>query len=192
MDLVNVLRQANEIVREAGLPEPIQPIAFWKVCDALLGDAQPSATSESDPVNWNRTDLEDGEDSANQRIAEKLDIPVDRVRDIYFMDGNSLGLALPSGALSKSMSEGARQIALLIVVGRQAAQMESDGWTHSSEIRKVCDHYGKFDVGNFGKTLRAMADVFQIKGTGTSRQVRPRQLAYERAAALIQELAEDR
>ncbi len=90
------------------------------------------------------------------------------------------------------MSEGARQIATLIVVGRQAAQLESDGWTHSSEIRKVCDHYGKFDAGNFGKTLRAMEDIFQIKGSGTNREVRARQLAYEKAAALMQDLSGDR
>lgn len=133
--------------------------------------------------------LKDGtEVSAMSLIAGKLNLPTDRVGEVYFLDGEELGLSVSSSTLATSKTEATRQIAVLIAAGRQAAGLEESGWTGAATIRSVCDHYGKFDTVNFGTTLKNMDDVFQIKGSGQNREVRVKVPGYERAAALIDQL----
>jgi hypothetical protein len=164
MDLPKAFMEARHAVEAANLPENMQSVAFEKALDVLLTQSTIDPTTragngslvESDDTEGSRT-----ETAVLERIAKRLGVAIDQIRQVYFLADDELGLSISSATLSGTTKEAARQIALLIAVGRQAGKLDSDGWTHASEIRRVCDHYGKFDVGNFGRTLREMDDVFQ-------------------------------
>ncbi len=192
MELVEALVEARRTIDAAELPQELRAPAFEAVLRILVGDvdlrslASPGAAEPSESAS---DEIRRGaEGDIMRRIAMKLGVPLEKVQQVYFLDGDSLGLSVPSSALSSAKKEATRQIAVLIAVGRTAAGLDETGWTPAAAIRKVCDDYGKFDVGNFGKTLRAMDDVFQVRGGGPSRQVRAKVPGFERAVALINEL----
>lgn len=194
MSITNLLIRAMQIVDEANLPPALQPIAFRKVLDLLSSSseaASAAAPSGRSSPSLTASPQEGMEGLVLDRIAKKLGVSTDQVRDVYFLESETLRLAVASSSFSKSVSEGARQIAILLAAGRQAGDLEPEGWTPSAVIRRACEEYGKFDVGNFGKTLSAMGDVFQMKGRGAAREVRMKVPGYERAARLIRELTKE-
>lgn len=192
MDVSKALQKAKVILEEASLPEHLQPVAFDKILESLLVSAglkgASSEVKDPAPPNHVESAKKGTEKSAVSLIAGKLGRPADRVGEVYFLDGEELGLGVSSSTLATSKTEATRQIAVLIAAGRQAAGLEESGWTPAAIIRAVCDHYGKFDTVNFGTTLKNMDDVFQIKGSGQSREVRVKVPGYERAAALVDQL----
>jgi hypothetical protein len=191
--LVELLKRAEEIVIKAEVSEDLRPTAFAKVFDSL---GSPTRSEEETPPTGTGSDPERAESSEQQskldshkdflgRIATKLQVSRESVDDVFYDDSGDLGISIASSRLAPSSKGGAKQLSLLVAAGRQAAGVD-DQWTRSEKLREVCQFYGKFDVGNYGKTLAGMDDVFQFKGKGLNREVRVKQPGFEQAGELIE------
>jgi hypothetical protein len=187
MDIRELLASAQREVDEAAVADDLRAVAFGKALDWLAEDAGGPKTRKPETRHRRRDGREGEVESPLERIADKLSVDLSRVQDVYFEDGEKLGIGVSTGKLKSGKKGGTEQLAVLVAAGRQAGGYD-DGWTHSREIRDVCTHFGKFDVGNFGKTLSGMGDYFQIKGKGQQREVKVKVPGYEEAARLINEL----
>lgn len=187
MEIRELLAAAQREVDQAGIAEDLRAVAFGKVFD-VLADETGGPGAEGRHVRKHRQGERNGEmQSALEKMADKLGVELSLVQGVYFEDEEKLGIGVSTNKLNSGKKGGTEQLALLLAAGRQAGGYD-DGWTASREIREVCTHFGKFDVGNFGKTLSGMGDYFQIKGKGQQREVKVKVPGYEEAARLIIEL----
>ena len=188
MEIRELLTAAQHEVDQAGVADDLRAVAFGKVFDLLVDEAGEPGTQGGHAKPRRRGEGDGEMQSPLGKIADKLDVEVSRVQDVYFDDEGKLGIGVSTSKLKSGKKGGTEQLALLLAAGRQAGGYD-DGWTHSREIREVCTHFGKFDVGNFGKTLSGMGDYLQIKGKGQQREVKVKIPGYEEATRLIIELA---
>lgn len=187
MDIRELLDSAQRAVDEAQVADDLRAVAFGRAFDWLAESAGRAQALELDRGDRRPERGRDEADSPLGKIADKLGVDLSRVEDVYFEDGEVLGIGVSSSKLKSGKKGGTEQLAVLLAAGRQAGGYD-DGWTHSREIRDVCTHFGKFDVGNFGKTISGMGDYFQIKGKAQQREVKVKVPGYEEAARLINEL----
>lgn len=178
MELPERLKKAAAIVEEAELPPEFRAAAFQKVLEEL----PPATEGERAPSETRRPKMR------LLAIAQRIEVPLEEVEEVYFEEGEDLGIAVASSRIDPSKAGGTKQLALLVAGGRQAAGLD-DEWTPSSEIRRWCHEFGRFDNANFAGALLEMQDLFQTRGSGRSREVKLRRVAFERLAALVRRLA---
>lgn len=187
MELEQALKRAAEIVENAKLPADLRATAFEKALDSLMGTssatsgasagsskpATPAAPTGSDPISL---------------IAKKLGTGTDVASEVYEVKDGTLDVILGTSRLADGVAAGARQLAVLVAAGRQAAGLESDGWTPTGEIRAICKEFNKFDQANFATTISELDQWFSISGKGVSRKVKMTRAGWEYAAQLVDEL----
>jgi hypothetical protein len=188
MDIGQALREAAEIVEGAELRAEYRVAAFEKTLVALLelgsvrgGTAPASMSSELEPANV-------GAQGPLAAIAHKLGVDGEVISEVYELRDGAIDVILAHSRIAEGMSAGARQIAMLVAAGRQAAGLEADGWTEAGEIREICKEFGKYDQANFSSTLGNMHDYFSMSGRGATRKVRLTRAGWEFAKRLIEEL----
>lgn len=181
----DLLRRAQKVVDEAKVSDDLRAAAFAKAFDSLAAVDRAPVAAKANPESRPPSQSSGGD--IFDRISAKLQVDRDLVADIYYENDGDLGISVPSSRLARSTTAGARQLALLVAAGRQASGLDEQ-WTQSEQLREVCQYFGKFDTGNFGKTLASMDDVFQLKGKGVSREVRVKQPGFEQAADLVRSL----
>jgi hypothetical protein len=187
--LKNMMMEAVKAVESANVPDDLRATAFEKSLDALMG----AAGLDAAPVNRRKpsgsTELVEATNGPSlNAIASRLDLDLDLVSELYYVDGDSLNLALAASKLNPKKAAGTQQIAMLVAAGRQAGGW--DEWTHVARIRDVCRDYGRFDGANFASTIKRMGDVFSFRGRPRQLEVRLTRPGYERAADLARELGE--
>jgi hypothetical protein len=183
--VTRVMKETVKAVEDADVPDDLRAAAFEKAFDVLVGrtaaEAKPSA-EVTPPIR--RGGPEGG--PALGGIASRMSLDAELVNEVFYVDGESFGLALASSRFERSKAPATQQIALLVAAGRQAGGW--DEWTRTSEIRDVVREYGRFDPANFATTVRRMADVFSFRGKGRELEVRVTRPGFERAGDLIREL----
>src|SRR5690606_25833095 len=112
----------------------------------------------------------DGQGLIN-RVATRLRLDEATIREVYDDQDESLSVVVSPSRLDVKKSEGARELALLVAAGRQAAGLED--WTPHEVIRECCVYYNKFDT-NFAANLKALDDDLQVRGSAQKREVRLR------------------
>lgn len=170
----------------ADVPQDLRVAAFEKGFDALMGEASTDHATDEAPPQIDRDVPTDGPSLA--AIAKRLNLDSELVEEIYYIDGDDLGLALAASKFHPKMAAATQQIALLIAAGRQAGGW--DEWTNTSRIRDVTREYGRFDQANFASTIRRMGNVFSFRGRAREVEVRLTRPGYEQAANLARELGE--
>lgn len=185
----DILKESWSAVREAELPDALQAVAFERAIDFFLrgGSAVEAPADAKGPTGGRGGTPDTGSDQPLQRIAQKLNVGLDRVKEVYAFDDSGLMPVVPVGKLDAGKSPAAKQIALLVAGGRQVGGIEE--WTSSASIREVCEHYGKYDQANFASALKTMQDVFSSRGVGQKRQVRLNKVGEERLRTLVDGLA---
>jgi len=187
MELTDALKQAAKIVEDADLPADLRAAAFQKAVDSLLGSAPPAPGSESPGVATGTLSGVVPRAELNA-IATKLSVTTDVVDEVFEIKDGTLDVILGYSRIASGVAAGARQLAVLVVAGRQAAGIDADGWTAVGEIRSICKEFNKFDQANFASTVAGMDKWFSISGTGQSRKVKMTRAGWEHAAQLIAEL----
>jgi hypothetical protein len=196
-DVQQILEDAKAAVEGAAIPDDLRAMAFEKAVDLLsgLGNATigiapvvPAAPEGSSTPPPQPPPVGATGDRSLERIAQKLDVGLESVREVFHIDGENLSLSIGRSQLETTKAKGAKQIALLVAAGRQAGGWDAE-WTPSSEIRPIADAYGKFDSANFATTVKEMDDVFSFSGDRSSRKVKVRRKGLEEAAALVKSLA---
>jgi hypothetical protein len=128
--------------------------------------------------------------SAIDRIAERLQVDVDVVRDVFhYDDERGLKIVISPKKLEPSRAGGTKQLALLVAAGRQAAGLDEDDWTDIGEVRQVAQDYKKFDSANFAKHISGMKDEFNVTGPAQKRLIKVTRPGWDKARELVERLA---
>jgi len=186
MKVSDILVNALKEVEEAGIQGDLRSVAFGKAVDLL---SVGSVWHESSPAGT-RVRMQEAAplyaETPVAKIAAKLKLDVETVSQVFDASEGSLELIVGQGKFDKRASGGTKEIALALVAGRQGAGMEE--WTHMGVIREAAEAYKRIDPPNFASTIKAMDDVFSIKGTGTKREVKLARPGWEKAADLVTRL----
>lgn len=187
MELEEALKKAAEIVERAKLPQDLRAPAFERALESLMGTA--GGAPRHAPADAKHPIAPASSESAPlSAIAAKLGISEDAVAETFDVKDGNLDVVLGYSKLATGTAAGARQLALLVAAGRQAAGLDPDGWTATAEIRAICKEFGKFDEANFGATIAKMHQPFSFSGSGASRKVKMTRAGWEQAKQLVEEL----
>jgi len=191
MEVHDVLVRALKEVDEANVPQELRAVAFGKAVDLVVADV--GGTTER--AQQRRQDLGGNGhrvtgDSALDKIASRLGLDVGVVQDVFHYDEErGLQVGISPKKLEASRAGGAKQLALLVAAGRQAAGLDEGDWTEVDEIRQVCQDYKKFDSGNFAKHIAGMKDEFNVRGSAQKREVKITRPGWDKARELVERLA---
>jgi hypothetical protein len=181
------MMEAVKAVEGANVPDDLRVMAFEKSLEALMGAAGLETGTPERQVASGSTDVAVPVDGPSlPTIAARLNLDLELVNELYYVDGDSLNLALAASKLDPKKAAGTQQIAILVAAGRQAGGW--DEWTAVARIRAVSRDYGRFDEANFASTIKRMGDVFSFRGRPRQLEVRLTRPGYERAADLAREL----
>jgi hypothetical protein len=188
-EIKEMMKEVVKALDEADIPEDLRVTAFEKGFDALMGTPPTTATTAPSVVQESGRQIDravPADGPSLEAIASRLGLDLELVGEIYYVDGESLGLAVASSKFHPKKAAATQQIALLVAAGRQAGGW--DEWTHASRIRDVARDYGRFDPANFATTIKRMGNVFSFRGRARSVEVRLTRPGYEQAANLMREL----
>jgi hypothetical protein len=188
MNITEALQQAAGIVEGAGLPADLRVAAFEKAVDALLGSPTATGVGRGVSAGVETTAPAAGLTSALSCISRKLGVDEEVVSEVFDVRDGSLDVILGYSRFADGVAAGARELAVLVVAGRQASGIDADGWTSVVEIREICKEFNKFDEANFASTVTKMGDVFGISGKGLTRKVKMSRAGWEKAKQLVEKL----
>ncbi|MDA3935864.1 MAG: hypothetical protein PF636_03230 [Actinomycetota bacterium] len=181
MDFKEALEKAAAIVEEAKIPDDLRVAAFEKTLESLTGPV-PAPQAHCAPVQNENAQPASGE---LESIAQKLDVPLDVIAEVYEVSDGTLDVILGYSRLSPKMKAGTEQLAILIAAGRQAAGLDPDGWTTVGTIRDICKDFNKLDGPNFATTISSMDQWFSISGNGRNRRVKVSRAGWEHAKQVV-------
>lgn len=180
-ELKALIGEVLAVLEESGVPEELRPTAFERVWleirsgTAAGPNGQPSASKEGSP------------DDPFAALATKVGVEPEQLADLYGIDDDGLPtVRVPANQLPSSKTAATVELALLVCAGRQASGEQE---TTTKVIRELCDHYGKFDSGNFASTLTGADRYWQMTGKGQSRSLRLRMPGWEAATQSVGRLA---
>jgi hypothetical protein len=184
--ITKLLQESVKAVEDAGVPDDLRVVAFERVAHIVLGTTQ---DGEQPLLSAEATEtVKSGESDALGVLAHRLGIDAATVADVYYVDGDTLGLSLAPSRFDSKKAGATKQIALLIAAGRQGGGWEE--WTPLRTIRETVRDYGRLDQANFATTIKAMGHAFNVRGRGQQGEVRVTRPGFEQAAQLIRGLTE--
>jgi hypothetical protein len=185
MDVKGILVQAEETVREAGIPDDLRVTAFAKAVDLISGPGRSAGESRGSSAVPARAGSDDAEDALDE-IGQKLKLEPEIIGEVFHEEDGEIEITVPSAKLDAGKKGGTRQLALLIAAGRQGAGLEE--FTSLDVVRKVAEDYRRYDQANFAKAINEMSDVFNFRGTGRGRSVKVSRPGWEAATQLVKAL----
>ena len=187
------LRQAAEILEQADLPEDLRSVAFEHVLGSLgvvehaaASDHRPLAGVGAASVKALSSALSGGD--LLSKIAVALGLDRDPVARVYEEDDGQVQLIVKRAMLLEPNKKAAsiRQVALLVVVGRQAAGSEEH--TSYDVIREECRELKVYDAANFATEVAKLE--FRTSGGRNSKEARANRHHYDDAADLIRRMTQ--
>ena len=191
--VTELLKSAVSAVNASGargeLREPAFKVALSLLTDGI-GTSAPQATSTapaptataSPPGHATSSGI-----SVLDAIAAVVHVDAGILRYVYAVKNGEPELSVKSSKLPTSKSAGARDIALLVMAGRQGAEIEE--YTEADTIRAVCKRFSKFDSANFGKAMAALDNYVITEGKGVNIRWRLTHPGLEQASELIEKYA---
>ncbi len=163
-------------------------MTFDKAVEMLSGQSAGVSPARTLPLLKTAKVPAVGEDEPRvAKIARKLAVPAETIAEVYSEDAEGgVELVVGVGKLDNKTAAATKQLALLIIGGRQLA--ENEEWTKTKVVRHVCIHYGRFDRPNFAKTLKQMDEAFSFRGKGQQLELRLHQRGIEKLKQLITSL----
>jgi hypothetical protein len=191
-ELVAELKRAAELVLEAGVPESMRSVAFEAAFANLRPTEQAGAAGSTGQPRHRRRASEDSALDAKSagdldRIAEALGVDRFRIDAIYAIEAGDLKIVVGSKRLNPKKVEGAKDLAVLVVAGRQLGGWD-DEWTETEAIRETCRDYGKFQSNHFAETIGELDAVLAVLGKGASRKVKLLRPGIDAAKELVERL----
>jgi hypothetical protein len=192
----DIAEAAYKAVTEAGIPEPLQEVAFGKAFDLLSGDASapaapasPGAPGAPDTPKPS-TPAKPTSGASLNNIAAKLGLGIETVEKVYGVAGEELEIVVPTSSLTQKARPAMRELILLTAAGRQAGGWD-EGSTDVPELRVVCEHYGGkyYDGNNFGNAIKDQHDHLRTSGKRKGMTVRVLPAGYTAGAELVKKMA---
>jgi hypothetical protein len=177
-------------VREAELPEPFALAAFETLLASRLGEASrpgaPPPPQLRGAVIENLAGVDGPSGDLLGKAAVRLGTSPEALGDLFDIETGVPELVVSARQLEQRTATAARQIAILVAAGRQAAGVEE--WTPVAAIRETCTHYNRNDPSNFATTIASLSDVFLFRGSPRKREVKLSRPGWETAADLVRKL----
>jgi hypothetical protein len=193
-DIRTILQETLADLTAANVPDDLRPVAFETILIARLREDTGRA---SDPTVSKPLQLlaggHDGDDFAPappmESIAQRLGLDIETVKEVFNVTTEGeIELVVPAAKLPAASAIATKDIALLVAAARQAGGGEE--WTPFGAIRTVADDYRRLDSSNFATTIQDMKNFFAIRSSSPrKKEVRMTRPAWERASALVRELA---
>jgi hypothetical protein len=186
------LRLAAEAVEGAGLSEDLRQIAFKRSLDAvgfgLSQAAAPVAGSGLAPVETSRDESPAATTSVGlvDRVTARLDLEVGAVALVYEEVEGEIRLIVKRAVLPDGKAAAMRNVAQLVVVGRQAAGLEE--YTPYEAVREECKELRILDVANFASEMAKLE--FRTRGRAAQKEARANRHHYDDVAAVIRRIAD--
>ena len=183
-EIADRLEAAAEAVELADPPQEFRALAYERALDAVgLGSANSQASIPA-PGVAGTVSSPLAENGQLELIASRLNLPpevVERVYDAGEKDG--LRLVLKRAMLPRPEQKAAsmRDVALLVVVGRQAVGLEE--YTSLATIRSECADLRVLDKSNFSTEVAKLE--MRRRGGRSDQEVKAHRHHYEDAAELI-------
>jgi hypothetical protein len=179
--------QTWEVLQSSEIPEPKQEIAFGAIFAFLAqgGTVSGPAAPEDQP----------GPAAADERatglagIAKALKVDEETASYLYDIDGRDLDLTISRDDLSSDRATAMREVALLVVAGRQAAGIDKDR-TDSNQVRNQGVHLGVMAKNTFRQEMGALNPQVTSKPQGRSgRALKMTRIGYDAAGRIAQRIA---
>jgi hypothetical protein len=188
-----ILENALQITKGANLPPNLEAIGFEKTIDYLLGNHSESDKQQRSQATVPSSNGSDADDSSSplEAIAQKLQIDLSTVEEIFSFDGDK-GLQIIVGAnkLGSEKKAAMHKLAVLVAGGRQVGGLEE--WTKLATVREVCEQFGKLDSKNFSTVMNDLDDIFGYRGKGgANREMRINRSGWEELKTAIGNLSSD-
>lgn len=190
MEVSEILAAAQEALDEAGLREELHVAGFEKAVDLIAYQRVSVPPGSPKPEGGEAIPPDATATPSLAAIATRLGISLEAVTDIYFEDGQELGIGLSTSQLDRAKATATKQLALLLAAGRQGGGYDEE-WTPLEKIRTVCADFGKLDDSNFASTIHEMGQMFQIRGSRRKREVKVKRPGFEEAGRLARVFAGD-
>jgi hypothetical protein len=192
--LIERLQLAEQLVERAQLHDALRPAAFAEVLQALNGQQADGEGHDVDVAGRDRRRTGQSHSKPNvsglserlAAVAEALRVDASVVNQVFADDGGELLFVLPSRRLANTTFGAMRQIVILTACARQAGGWD-DAWTTAATLRAACESAGVYSGKHF-TTVVGRLDIFAVRGTGGSREVRAHPASYEAARAVLGEL----
>lgn len=184
VDVVHILRDAHNAVKEADLPSEFQAVAFGKAVDLLSAPAGASDAAQAPSAGGPGATAKVNQNDAIGMIAQQLAVDRESVERVFHVEAEDLKLVLPSSKLSSAKKTATQEIALLVAAGRQASGLDQET-TNAEKVREAAEHYRKYDSPNFSRTIKEMHDVFIVRESGRKKMVKMTQPGWEAARELV-------
>lgn len=192
-ELQELLEQAADVVAQAQLPEALRPIAFERAlatlgvgAPAVMGDHRPKL--EAGAADASRVSAVISGGQLLGKIAAALGHDREVIAGFFEEEDGEVRLIVKRTMLLEPGKKAAsiRHVALLVVVGRQAAGTEDH--TSYDAIREECRELKVYDAANFATEVAKLE--FRTTGGRNSKQARANRHHYDEAADLIRRMTE--
>ena len=193
-ELAARLRAAAEAVDRADLAADLRPIGFEVALRTLASDTASPVSEQPEALITPIGGAAQGgsklasSDRALSLISKRLGIEHNVLERIYEDDDGEVRLAVQRGMLPQPNSKAAsmRDVALLTVVGRQAADV--DDATQLAVVREECSELRVLDGPNFSAEINKLG--LRMTGTSRNRAAKAKRHHFEDAAELIRRMSE--
>ncbi len=142
MEVKNILAEAWEAVQEAGVPDPLQATAFEKAVDLIAATQGRTNNTRNEALKVSQEEQQES-GSVLDSIAKKLELDVELVGQVYGEENGEPHLVVPARRIDPKKQTGTRQLAILVVAGRQAALPEDTPLVQV--VRDVAEDYKRLD-----------------------------------------------
>jgi hypothetical protein len=183
--VARVLSEALDVLERADVPPELRTAALPEAIRLI--DRTEAPTDVGGSTQQDEEEL-GGAVASLEKLGKRLDLPMEVLTDIYYVDGDALQLTAPSRKIAPSKKEGTAEIAVLVTVGRQGAGLDND-LTSVNEVRHWARELGRYDDKHFGEHLQGADNVLTIIGKGMQRNLRTKWHEKEQLREIIQRVA---
>jgi hypothetical protein len=180
--------QTWEVLQSSDIPEPKQEMAFGVIFAFLARGGTTSGPSEQETDQL-------GPAAADERatglagIAKALKVDEETASYLYDIDGRDLDLTISRDDLSSDRATAMREVALLVVAGRQAAGIDKER-TDSIQVRNQGVHLGVMAKNTFRQEMGALNPQVTSKPQGRfGRALKMTRIGYDAAGGIAQRIA---
>jgi hypothetical protein len=187
-ELTDLLRTAAEIVERAELSPELKGAAFPHVLEVLTHDPSSGKRPTNNPPMAPAIDVASARAGSVATIATALSLDAETLEAIYALNEGELEVIISSRKIAANRSEGTKELALLLVTGRQLGGWDQEG-TSVELIRELARSYNTYQSNHFAETLKEMDDSIALVGPARSRRAKLLRPGHEAAKELIEKLA---
>lgn len=123
------------------------------------------------------------------KIANMLDLSIEQINELYYLDGDTLKLLINRKQLPSSASASTQHIAALLAAGRQAAGLDTEA-TDFEVIKEALVAHNVFNAKNWTSYIKSLGSKFICSGTGKQQSVKLTNKAYDEAAVFAKQYLE--